>query len=165
MREADPLKTKQFHLFPLLQTPTIMKNNQKILIVILIIVIIIGGYFALKTKQQPAVQQAPITSADTTNWKTYTNIRYGFEFKYPADTNVKIYTGYKMSGYSVCENNADSSGFGCIDFLEVWQEPVTYADYNRIFEPNNLTGIFYFYSLNNQNIFANQILSTFKFTK
>ncbi len=65
-----------------------MKNNTKILIIIiiLIIVIIIGGYFALKPKQQPVVQQVPKTFLDkTSNWKTYANTKYGFKFDYPSN--------------------------------------------------------------------------------
>ncbi|MEI8061045.1 MAG: hypothetical protein WCG99_02000 [Candidatus Berkelbacteria bacterium] len=33
---------------------------------------------------------APVVIADTTNWKTYTNSTYGFNFKYPADWVVEI---------------------------------------------------------------------------
>ena len=38
-------------------------------------------------------------SADTSNWKTYTNTQYGFEFKYPADmtVNVSTYSGLTLT--------------------------------------------------------------------
>ena len=65
---------------------------KKIIIVVLIIIIAIGGYFALKTKQQPVqtsviTQTTPTSTSNTTdetaNWKTYTNVKYSYEIKYP----------------------------------------------------------------------------------
>jgi hypothetical protein len=81
-----------------------MKNNQKgfaniILIGVIIILVVVGGYFLWSQKSKPAVEQpvqtptitqtdttitTPTTNDKTANWKTYTNSKYGFEFKYPA---------------------------------------------------------------------------------
>ncbi len=85
-----------------------MKNNNKgfiapILLAIIALLVIGGGVYIYQNKkekvpavvdteiQQPGqVQQqtdtktSPVnTQTDTSNWKTYTNAQYGFEFKYP----------------------------------------------------------------------------------
>jgi hypothetical protein len=35
--------------------------------------------------------EIPVRGLDTANWKAYRNEEYGFEFKYPADKEIKIY--------------------------------------------------------------------------
>ena len=82
-------------------------NKQKglapILIIILIAVMAVGGYLLYQKQIKPvAVPQfspspvvspviSPIasSSADTANWKTYTNSKYGFTLKYPQNLSVK----------------------------------------------------------------------------
>jgi len=65
-----------------------MKNNQKVFTsIVIIIVVSIAGYFALtkKSNNVNTAEPLPFVSAqtDTSNWKTYTNTQYRFEFKYP----------------------------------------------------------------------------------
>ena len=73
-----------------------MKNNKgfanMVLIGVVIVLIAIGGYFVLKSKQQPVVQPATSTG-ETVNLKTYTNDKYSFELKYP-------------NGYLLTESNS-----------------------------------------------------------
>ena len=76
--------------------------SQKGFVPILITVLIavaLGGYFIYQnqtksissiTKQTPKPSPSPViyestSSAETANWKTYTNERHGFEIKYPPD--------------------------------------------------------------------------------
>lgn len=68
------------------------KGLAPILIVILIAALI-GGYLLYQNQNKPTPQSSPnpvtSNSAETANWKTYTNDRYGFSFKYPQDYTIK----------------------------------------------------------------------------
>ena len=72
-----------------------MKNSQKgfapvILLLLIGAVIIAGGVFAYmsweKNKHTPNDAWLPV--GKIADWKTYTNEKYGFEFKYPTDWSV-----------------------------------------------------------------------------
>ena len=59
-----------------------------------IIAIAAVGYlvYAVVTKDvnvAPVISPTPLTSIDTSNWKTYRNEEYGFEVKYPEEWFVK----------------------------------------------------------------------------
>ena len=80
-----------------------MKNNRGIapLIVVLIVAGVLvlggGGYYAVKKYKTPAIQpvvgqnqtSTQPTQDETVNWKSYTNSQYGFEVKYPPESEVK----------------------------------------------------------------------------
>ncbi len=73
------------------------------LIILVVIIVGVGGYFAFSKKSEPITQQTPTsqnptppatqtqndnsqtttTQDKTVSWKTYTNVKYGIEFKYP----------------------------------------------------------------------------------
>lgn len=65
--------------------------NQKrfasiILIVVIVIVVGAVGYLAFVKKSEPAAQEStPTPISLTAGWKTYTDMQYRFEFKYPKD--------------------------------------------------------------------------------
>ena len=75
-----------------------------ILVGILVVTLIAGGAFYLggqttpkpvvTSSSQPSispdVSPAPTDAGETTNWKTYTNTKYGFSFKYPNSENWKF---------------------------------------------------------------------------
>lgn len=81
-----------------------------ILVIILIIAGIVGGAFyfnksLVKSSTQlqttvPTMQLAKIAtgSAETINWKTFQNSKYGFSLKYPSSWNVDNSEGMDMKG-------------------------------------------------------------------
>lgn len=69
----------------------------KIAEIILLVAVVVGGiWLAKKPNQTVDITPTPSVGIDTTGWKIYTNIEYGFEFKYPASWQIK-------------EKNAESS--------------------------------------------------------
>ena len=78
-----------------------MENNKGYMSVIVIIalVVIVAGYFVFYKKSVPVAQQPiPAQKDQTTDWKTYKNDKYGFEFKYPSTYLVKIFEESTVRG-------------------------------------------------------------------
>ena len=79
------------------------KSHQKGIVHLLVLLLVIVGigaagylYLSKQNQASPSPTQAPSTN-DTSNWKTYTNDTYGFEFNYPqnaelSDNLPKTYT-------------------------------------------------------------------------
>lgn len=72
-----------------------MKN---IIIAALVILVAVVGYFAFVKKSGPIAQQPTPTPNETVNWKTYTNTKYGFEFKHPTGTELSTAYSAKEGG-------------------------------------------------------------------
>lgn len=70
-------------------------NKKFILAIVISSLLIIGGYFFVKWTNQVLVSEeqsnlvaynaTSTANFDTSNWKTYYNEKYSFEFKYPSD--------------------------------------------------------------------------------
>ncbi len=60
-------------------------KNVLIIVVVIAIVVLVYQY---SSKQKTTVEK-PAQELDTTNWKTYTNEEYGFQFQYPEKTSVE----------------------------------------------------------------------------
>ena len=160
------------------------------IVLVIVVVVFLGavGYFAFVKKSEPIAQQQTPTQTtnptktptsspkdETANWKTYTNIQYGFEFRYPMELKY-LSSGefsYKdFKGVVVLQNFPLSKSPNYSD--EATFQMVVYVKENLGEEKSNLPysfinrryTILFENSLNkieNPDIF-NQILSTFKFT-
>lgn len=101
-----------------------------ILVEILVIMAVAGGvyYFAkfqsvkpqnslVSQTSQPTINPQPTqTSNETVSWKTYTNTKYGFTFRYPPFWDLET-----LGGYSPI-NSSDSIDYGNYFSLNVFKE-------------------------------------------
>jgi hypothetical protein len=80
---------------------TYKRGSSQIITILIVLVIVAGGiyYFTRPTTPDPDTQTyatttpvKAVSTVDTTNWKTYTNPKYNFSFKYPADWVVDTET-------------------------------------------------------------------------
>ncbi len=144
--------------------------------------------------QEDVVVFTPRPVDDTANWKTYTNTKYGFEFKYPENSTVELRNGYlRIQNYIPKDFGGLSSGEY---YLELHLPPAKTSCKNQVL--NSRTEKFNSYIVyqglgemggdvggiryalcaekipnylyvqvteNSDGILANQILSTFKFMK
>ncbi len=90
-------------------------NKQKqgfapiILILAIVVALGLGGYYLSKQNKTSSVIPAVDKTAD---WKTYTNTKYGFEFKYPNLTNWQVKeAGNYVSIYNYDVDNAPGREF------------------------------------------------------
>lgn len=58
------------------------------MVVVALLVIIVGALYT-KTHKQESIVQNTATILNTDGWKTYDNVEYGFQFKYPHDWELK----------------------------------------------------------------------------
>lgn len=124
----------------------------------------------------------PTTQTSTSNWKTYTNAQYGFEFKYPADFHINEGIDYKCADQNclnvVITNGTRSYGI-LINSPELKRKSsvteqvfyngikITKSPYDKgtLYEFSNGKNLFMIATVSDSDDFYNQILSTFKFTK
>lgn len=69
-----------------------MQNLSKNWLIVLALIIVIGiGVYAYKNPPGPQEQDNDgISNIDISNWKNYRESQFGFEFKYPEDSEPKI---------------------------------------------------------------------------
>lgn len=161
-------------------------------IVVLIIILIVGGYL-MWNKKEKVEQVVPETSqVDTSNWKTYKNIEYKYEFQYPPTWKITVVNSTDTTATPLVVDRTNSNVFlvGIIDraLPEIEKEfdagvKAGMGVKNNILVDNipavkysasdfSINGIFLLFKKKTYqiNMYVNspipdQILSTFKFTK
>ena len=101
--------------------------NRKIIFIILgVVVVLILGYFSPRMKsgfidyrpQNNKAEKIPQSTNNILNWKTYTNAKYDYQIKYPADWVIEV------DGVVVWQNQVPNSELGnAIMFFGTKTEP------------------------------------------
>ncbi len=154
--------------------------NQKgfanlVLVGVIVILLVVGGYFFWHNNRPYSFEEMnPViihsTSNETANWKTYTDTKNGFEFKYPDDPSYVLLVD---APHGVCE------GVDAKDIInQNWTVGLITASHVSCNDVNfTMEWLMFAYKGHNFDISVNkqvsdttipavfrQILSTFKFT-
>lgn len=145
-----------------------------LLSVLLLLTCLVAGFFAWQTQKlvkelteirnQKLVTPTPTTTPDpTADWKTYTNEKYQFSFKYPQKYIINDPSLPQTGLVRLYENGTGAESYDLI--VDVWKNkkeiPNNYLVYDSvIFEKDNM-----FYTLldNNNTPDIDDIIKTFKF--
>lgn len=112
-------------------------NSQKgiapIIAVIVLAVVLagVGGAYFFKQQQAKQVSKANVADA-TASWKTYANTQYGFEVKYPADTQCGQFS----------ENSNGDFNFGRIEIAVLFPEGLDLNSFVDSYLSRNVSGEF-----------------------
>jgi hypothetical protein len=134
------------------------KGFAPILIVVLIALVVGGGAYYLGTKKSslPTFSSSKIPSTifdETANWKTYTNTKFGYSLKYPADkfTDCSEEDVFMLN----CPNGEGRPDFG-ISTDTSSPSPEPYKDYfdstTEAIKVGNIDGTRYTNRLKSQDI-------------
>ncbi len=117
-----------------------------ILGIIIVLIIVAGGIYWFSQDQSATPAPADSVTLDTSEWQTYRNEEYGFEFEYPQTYTVKVEDNNK----NTIVFETDQLTFG-VFVVEEQDRSAVANEYNLRFSGN-------------AELYK-QILSTFKFTK
>lgn len=131
------------------------------ILIVLFIALAVGGYL-LYQKQQQTIQATPTptstpestNSAETANWKTYTNIKYGFSVSYPTD-DKKEYGVLKL----LFENNETKQYVGKEELIRLFSFTIGYpasdaAIIFRLWENNNQLSVQKWWDKNHETFYT-----------
>jgi hypothetical protein len=162
-----------FSLFLILQIALLQKTLR-------VVVNAVARISFLSIKTPPAAQQ---NALDTSDWKTYRNEEYGFEFRYPLSwTNSStLKSDPELIPYLLNEGFADSSNqfrsIHVLVFNKKWISNFDFSGQKLVFDSSDslrigdkffikkgdiVIQLFFTYEKSNPELF-DQILSTFKF--
>ena len=114
--------------------------NKKFIVTFVILALLGGGAYAgiwYWQNQQVAQEVVPTFTPradETANWKTYTNIQYGFEFKHPTNFTIKDDAKGVSVGHGVPYTHSDPCDFR--DGSQILNEVVDFNATLKIFNGN-----------------------------
>ena len=146
-----------------------MSKSLSVLITIIIMIVLAGiGYYFLNQNfqnqkddlqaqitdlqnQVKTSESTPTSAVDTSDWKTYTNTKFGYVFKYPSDytldnpsesteyegmsnsdTDVKIFTTNTKTGQALVEFSADQPVITLADRVQAREKDGSFTNTNKI---------------------------------
>lgn len=128
------------------------KKNILVIVIIIVIAIVFAGFLLSNQKKTEQI--------DTSNWKTYRNEQYGFEFRYPPEGLIKLLSENPNSDLKTFQEKVvvnipskeDNLGFDLVTFSiyskEEWNKAISdkdFAEYlsiRKVGENNNYVFVF-----------------------
>lgn len=102
-----------------------MQKGFSLLLVVILVAFVIGGYFiyqkqfksvsVFQSSPSPIATPTATKSVETANWKTYTNERFKYSFKYPNDLTVRESFDPNDEIYQTIISNTNSKDFASGD--------------------------------------------------
>ena|SRR3989339_587695 len=86
-------------------------NKKIIWVIVIAVIVILGVSYGIEKYSQLNTKPVEKRMESTSDWKTYTNTKYGFEFKYPKDWTVDDtskgagFATFEYSVYPPCDSS------------------------------------------------------------
>jgi hypothetical protein len=89
--------------------------NKKILIILAVVIVLIGAYLILAMPLQHPPVQFQSVAFSVPGWKTCSYPSFGFQFQYPQDWNIYVYSAHQGGGNTPLSINCGDIDRGQLD--------------------------------------------------